>query len=159
MATLDVFQATTALMCLRPIMQGMCSTYGLVLLVASKWQSYYVAVYPSLSTWISQSIHMTVYPCLLGKVSSKCWAFGELKKCHKIISIWKRLREDWILISNHVFSLEIIDDVTNLLENTDDKLRNQTRRVKMVDKKSTSCGKRLFDKKFLLTCFKVALIL
>lgn len=35
---------------------------------------------------------------------------------------------------------EIIDDVTNLLENTDDKLRNQTRRVKMVDKKSTSCG-------------------
>ncbi|XP_074745643.1 syntaxin-8 isoform X9 [Strix uralensis] len=34
---------------------------------------------------------------------------------------------------------EIIDDLTNLVENTDDKLRNQTRHVKMVDKKSTSC--------------------
>ncbi|XP_030063963.1 syntaxin-8 isoform X2 [Microcaecilia unicolor] len=35
---------------------------------------------------------------------------------------------------------EIIDDLTNLVENTDDKIRNQTRRVKLVDKKSTSCG-------------------
>ncbi|XP_061317946.1 syntaxin-8 isoform X5 [Pezoporus flaviventris] len=35
---------------------------------------------------------------------------------------------------------EIIDDLTNLVENTDDKLRTQTRHVKMVDKKSTSCG-------------------
>ncbi|NXC67411.1 STX8 protein, partial [Anhinga anhinga] len=37
-------------------------------------------------------------------------------------------------------SPEIIDDLTNLVENTDDKLRNQTRHVKIVDKKSTSCG-------------------
>ncbi|XP_032932621.1 syntaxin-8 isoform X1 [Catharus ustulatus] len=35
---------------------------------------------------------------------------------------------------------EIIDDLTNLVENTDDRLRTQTRHVKMVDKKSTSCG-------------------
>ncbi|XP_029456187.1 syntaxin-8 isoform X4 [Rhinatrema bivittatum] len=35
---------------------------------------------------------------------------------------------------------EIIDDLTNLVENTDDKIRTQTRRVKLVDKKSTSCG-------------------
>ncbi|XP_078242038.1 syntaxin-8 isoform X9 [Pogona vitticeps] len=35
---------------------------------------------------------------------------------------------------------EIIDDLANLVENTDDKLRNQTRRVMMVEKKSTSCG-------------------
>ncbi|XP_014742324.1 PREDICTED: syntaxin-8 [Sturnus vulgaris] len=35
---------------------------------------------------------------------------------------------------------EIIDDLTNLVENTDDRLRSQTRHVKMVDKKSTSCG-------------------
>ncbi|XP_015501167.1 syntaxin-8 isoform X1 [Parus major] len=35
---------------------------------------------------------------------------------------------------------EIIDDLTNLVENTDDRLRNQTRHVKLVDKKSTSCG-------------------
>ncbi|XP_009070565.1 PREDICTED: syntaxin-8, partial [Acanthisitta chloris] len=34
---------------------------------------------------------------------------------------------------------EIIDDLTSLVENTDDKLRNQTWHVKMVDKKSTSC--------------------
>nr|XP_020658682.1 syntaxin-8 isoform X3 [Pogona vitticeps] len=34
---------------------------------------------------------------------------------------------------------EIIDDLANLVENTDDKLRNQTRRVMMVEKKSTSC--------------------
>ncbi|XP_003217125.1 syntaxin-8 isoform X2 [Anolis carolinensis] len=35
---------------------------------------------------------------------------------------------------------EIIDDLANLVENTDDKLRCQTRRVMMVEKKSTSCG-------------------
>ncbi|NXL84809.1 STX8 protein, partial [Alectura lathami] len=36
---------------------------------------------------------------------------------------------------------EIIDDLTNLVENTDDKLRGQTRHVKLVDKKSSpSCG-------------------
>lgn len=35
---------------------------------------------------------------------------------------------------------EIIDDLTNLVENTDSKLRTQTRHVKMVDRKSTSCG-------------------
>ncbi|XP_021270103.1 syntaxin-8 isoform X2 [Numida meleagris] len=35
---------------------------------------------------------------------------------------------------------EIIDDLTNLVENTDGKLRTQTRHVKMVDKKSASCG-------------------
>ncbi|NXS58918.1 STX8 protein, partial [Brachypteracias leptosomus] len=35
---------------------------------------------------------------------------------------------------------EIIDDLTSLVENTDEKLLNQTRHVKMVDKKSASCG-------------------
>ncbi|XP_015735413.1 syntaxin-8 isoform X1 [Coturnix japonica] len=34
---------------------------------------------------------------------------------------------------------EIIDDLTNLVENTDSRLRTQTRHVKMVDRKSTSC--------------------
>jgi len=44
-------------------------------------------------------------------------------------------------------SPEIIDDLTNLVENTDDKLRNQTRHVKMVDKKSTSCGRKWLEHK------------
>ncbi|XP_015452835.1 syntaxin-8 isoform X2 [Pteropus alecto] len=35
---------------------------------------------------------------------------------------------------------EIIDDIANLVENTDEKLRTETRRVNMVDRKSTSCG-------------------
>uniref|UniRef100_A0A670JJL2 t-SNARE coiled-coil homology domain-containing protein n=1 Tax=Podarcis muralis TaxID=64176 RepID=A0A670JJL2_PODMU len=35
---------------------------------------------------------------------------------------------------------EIIDDITNLVENTDNKLRNQTKRVMTVDRKSSSCG-------------------
>ncbi|XP_053566014.1 syntaxin-8 [Bombina bombina] len=35
---------------------------------------------------------------------------------------------------------EIIDDLTNLVENTDVKIRNQTRHVKLVDKKSGSCA-------------------
>ncbi|XP_046532034.1 syntaxin-8 isoform X1 [Equus quagga] len=35
---------------------------------------------------------------------------------------------------------EIIDDLANLVENTDEKLRTETRRVNMVDRKSTSCG-------------------
>ncbi|KAM4662836.1 syntaxin-8 [Discoglossus pictus] len=35
---------------------------------------------------------------------------------------------------------EIIDDLANLVENTDSKVRNQTRHVKLVDKKSGSCA-------------------
>ncbi|XP_053232152.1 syntaxin-8 isoform X3 [Podarcis raffonei] len=35
---------------------------------------------------------------------------------------------------------EIIDDITNLVENTDNKLRNQTKRVMTVDRKSSSCA-------------------
>ncbi|XP_005399443.1 PREDICTED: syntaxin-8 isoform X3 [Chinchilla lanigera] len=35
---------------------------------------------------------------------------------------------------------EIIDDLANLVENTDEKLRTETRRVSLVDRKSTSCG-------------------
>ncbi|XP_007166398.2 syntaxin-8 isoform X2 [Balaenoptera acutorostrata] len=35
---------------------------------------------------------------------------------------------------------EIIDDLANLVENTDEKLRTETRRVNLVDRKSTSCG-------------------
>ncbi|XP_054391406.1 syntaxin-8 isoform X1 [Pongo abelii] len=34
---------------------------------------------------------------------------------------------------------EIIDDLANLVENTDEKLRTETRRVNMVDRKSASC--------------------
>ncbi|XP_037663851.1 syntaxin-8 isoform X3 [Choloepus didactylus] len=34
---------------------------------------------------------------------------------------------------------EIIDDLANLVENTDEKLRTETRRVNVVDRKSTSC--------------------
>ncbi|XP_031821371.1 syntaxin-8 isoform X4 [Sarcophilus harrisii] len=34
---------------------------------------------------------------------------------------------------------EIIDDLANLVENTDERLRNQTRQVTIVDKKSSSC--------------------
>ncbi|XP_049494064.1 syntaxin-8 [Panthera uncia] len=35
---------------------------------------------------------------------------------------------------------EIIDDLANLVENTDGKLRTETRRMNIVDRKSTSCG-------------------
>ncbi|XP_068119897.1 syntaxin-8 isoform X2 [Hyperolius riggenbachi] len=35
---------------------------------------------------------------------------------------------------------EIIDDLANLVENTDAKVRTQTRHVKLIDKKSASCG-------------------
>nr|XP_058903510.1 syntaxin-8 isoform X7 [Kogia breviceps] len=35
---------------------------------------------------------------------------------------------------------EIIDGLANLVENTDEKLRTETRRVNLVDRKSTSCG-------------------
>nr|XP_021394752.1 syntaxin-8 [Lonchura striata domestica] len=35
---------------------------------------------------------------------------------------------------------EIIDDLTSLVENTDERLRSQTRHVRTVEKKSASCG-------------------
>lgn len=37
---------------------------------------------------------------------------------------------------------EIIDDLANLVENTDERLRTETRRVTLVDRKSASCGER-----------------
>lgn len=35
---------------------------------------------------------------------------------------------------------EIIDDLAHLVDNTDDRIRNETRRVKLVETKSASCG-------------------
>uniref|UniRef100_A0AAQ4Q8B9 Syntaxin-8 n=1 Tax=Gasterosteus aculeatus aculeatus TaxID=481459 RepID=A0AAQ4Q8B9_GASAC len=35
---------------------------------------------------------------------------------------------------------EIIDDLTHLVDKTDDRIRNETRRVKLVETKSTSCA-------------------
>ncbi|XP_058139472.1 syntaxin-8 [Dasypus novemcinctus] len=42
--------------------------------------------------------------------------------------------------SNSFTACEIIDDLANLVENTDERLRTETRRVNVVDRKSTSCG-------------------
>uniref|UniRef100_A0A803YAE0 Syntaxin 8 n=1 Tax=Meleagris gallopavo TaxID=9103 RepID=A0A803YAE0_MELGA len=50
--------------------------------------------------------------------------------------------------------LEIIDDLTNLVENTDSKLRTQTRHVKMVDRKSTSCGAAVSAGRCIVTQWK-----
>ncbi|XP_055015687.1 syntaxin-8 [Boleophthalmus pectinirostris] len=36
---------------------------------------------------------------------------------------------------------EIIDDVAHLVDKTDDRIRNETRRVKLLETKSASCGK------------------
>uniref|UniRef100_A0A8D0WZS5 Syntaxin-8 n=1 Tax=Sus scrofa TaxID=9823 RepID=A0A8D0WZS5_PIG len=46
---------------------------------------------------------------------------------------------------------EIIDDLANLVENTNEKLRTETRRVTLVDRKSTSCGKRGAGFRFCLS--------
>lgn len=35
---------------------------------------------------------------------------------------------------------EIIDDLAHLVDKTDDRIRNETRRVKLVETKSASCG-------------------
>lgn len=36
---------------------------------------------------------------------------------------------------------EIIDDLSHLVDKTDDRIRNETRRVNLVETKSASCGK------------------
>ena len=38
---------------------------------------------------------------------------------------------------------EIIDDLSHLVDKTDDRIRNETRRVKLVETKSASCGELL----------------
>ncbi|KAK1886668.1 Syntaxin-8 [Dissostichus eleginoides] len=43
-----------------------------------------------------------------------------------------------MLIMHTLF--EIIDDLTHLVDKTDDRIRNETRRVKLVETKSASCG-------------------
>lgn len=40
--------------------------------------------------------------------------------------------------------LEIIDDLAHLVDKTDDRIRNETRRVKLVETKSASCGELSF---------------
>lgn len=63
-------------------------------------------------------------------------------------------------INAHVsLSPEIIDDLTNLVENTDDKLRNQTRHVKLVDKKSTSCGRKWLEHNPVIKWWETSLAL
>lgn len=46
-------------------------------------------------------------------------------------------------------SPEIIDDLTSLVENTDERLRSQTRHVRTVEKKSASCGREGLQHKSL----------
>ncbi|KAM8945693.1 syntaxin-8 [Pelodytes ibericus] len=53
---------------------------------------------------------------------------------------------------------EIIDDLTNLVENTDSKVRKQTHHVKLVDKKSGSCAVTTYTGRLysdLSTCMKI----
>lgn len=40
---------------------------------------------------------------------------------------------------------EIIDDLAHLVDKTDSRIRNETRRVKLVETKSASCGESSFD--------------
>ncbi|XP_053310129.1 syntaxin-8 [Spea bombifrons] len=51
---------------------------------------------------------------------------------------------------------EIIDDLANLVENTDGKVRRQTRNVKLVDKKSGSCAMLLVIVLLLIAIVVVA---
>ncbi|KAI9513970.1 Syntaxin-8 [Dissostichus eleginoides] len=44
------------------------------------------------------------------------------------------------LIKSRVDAGKIIDDLTHLVDKTDDRIRNETRRVKLVETKSASCG-------------------
>lgn len=49
------------------------------------------------------------------------------------------------LVSFVLFLSEIIDDLAHLVDKTDSRIRNETRRVKLVDTKSASCGEPLSD--------------
>lgn len=39
------------------------------------------------------------------------------------------------------FISEIIDDITQLVDKTDSRIKNETHKVKLVENKSASCGK------------------
>uniref|UniRef100_A0AAR2KFL0 Syntaxin-8 n=1 Tax=Pygocentrus nattereri TaxID=42514 RepID=A0AAR2KFL0_PYGNA len=55
-----------------------------------------------------------------------------------VISRQKRMGEE---IGNELDDQnEIIDDITHLVDKTDSRIRNETRRVKLVETKSASCG-------------------
>ncbi|XP_062853412.1 syntaxin-8 [Trichomycterus rosablanca] len=56
----------------------------------------------------------------------------------EVISRQKRMGQE---IGNELDEQnEIIDDITQLVDTTDNRVRNETRRVQLVDKKSASCG-------------------
>lgn len=44
-----------------------------------------------------------------------------------------------------LFVSEIIDDLAHLVDKTDSRIHNETRRVKLVETKSASCGEPLSD--------------
>ncbi|KAL7890972.1 hypothetical protein AOLI_G00004480 [Acnodon oligacanthus] len=55
-----------------------------------------------------------------------------------VISRQKRMGEE---IGNELDEQnEVIDDITHLVDKTDSRIRNETRRVKLVETKSASCG-------------------
>lgn len=51
---------------------------------------------------------------------------------------------------------EIIDDITNLVDKTDSRIRNETRRVKLVETKSASCGMMVVIVLLLIAIIMVA---
>lgn len=57
--------------------------------------------------------------------------------------IRSRIHRHWPYFPFAFFFLsftEIIDDLAHLVDKTDDRIRNETRRVKLVENKSASCG-------------------
>ncbi|CAB1344658.1 unnamed protein product [Coregonus sp. 'balchen'] len=46
----------------------------------------------------------------------------------------------FVLDDRGEMGFKIIDDLTHLVDKTDDRIRNETRRVKLVETKSASCG-------------------
>lgn len=90
----------------------------------------------------------SVHAALLFIAISPGFVFASLNKNYSSQSVLvslcceargQELRSNWV---SSLLILEIIDDLANLVENTDEKLRTEARRVTLVDRKSASCGKR-----------------
>ncbi|XP_028830200.1 syntaxin-8 isoform X3 [Denticeps clupeoides] len=65
------------------------------------------------------------------------WSNHWSKEGGVLWSPWHRLT---VPLIQSLYKMEIIDDLTNLVDKTDSRIRSETRRVKLVEVKSASCG-------------------
>lgn len=107
---------------------------------------YYLFITLKQYKWVNHTVCPSIHSDWLQKLfSSLKWTDAQTNKQAAQSSSFLNKSPLWLCCR---FS-EIIDDLAHLVDKTDSRIRNETRRVKLVETKSASCGESfsIFQKK------------